>query len=83
MLHIVKQTSHCKVIYGANQSQFRLNSLKMEFNIRTKVYILATIHHIVDCDDAPTQQPCYDTGLVGSNWKIVNGYFRQKTWIDF
>ena len=23
------------------------------------------------------------TGLVGSNWKIINGYFRQKTWIDF
>ena len=23
------------------------------------------------------------TGLVGSNWKIVNVFFRQKTWIDF
>ena len=23
------------------------------------------------------------TGLPGSNWKIVNGYFRQKMWIDF
>ena len=23
------------------------------------------------------------TGLLGSNWKIVDGYFRQKTWIDF